>query len=67
MEKDIMMEYIICRLINGKGKVKEYYDDKLNFEGEYLNGKKSGKGKDYDYQGDLIYKGEYLNGERNPK
>ena len=50
---------------NGKGK--EYnYDDKLLFEGEYLNGKRNGKGKEY-YDGKLIFEGEYLNGERNGK
>ena len=32
------------------------------FEGEYLNGEKNGKGKEYDYNGQLIYEGEYLHG-----
>ena len=38
---------IIYELINGNGKVKEYYsyNDKLKFEGEYLNGKKIEKEK----------------------
>ena len=32
---------------NGKGK--EYYSNgKLKFEGKYLNGKRNGKGKEYD-------------------
>ena len=37
---------IIYELINGNGKVKEYYDDngELVYEGEYLNGKRNGKG-----------------------
>ena len=39
----------------------------LIFEGEYLNGEKNGKGKEYDSDGILIYEGEYLNGERNGK
>jgi len=35
-------------LINGYGKVKEYNNSKkLIFEGEYLNGKRNGKGKEY--------------------
>ena len=34
------------------------------FEGEYLNGKRNGKGKEYDYYGNLIFEGEYLNGKR---
>ena len=32
----------------------------MNFEGEYLFGKKHGKGKEYDYNGNLIFEGEYL-------
>ena len=38
----------------------------LIYEGEYLNGKRNGKGKEYD-DGKLIYEGEYLNGKRNGK
>ena len=40
---------IIYELINGNGKVKEYWVSygSLMFEGEYLNGKKNGKGKEY--------------------
>ena len=39
---------IIYELINGNGKAKEYWNnDKLSFEGEYLNGKRNGKGKEY--------------------
>ena len=54
-------EKIIYELNDGNGKVKEYYDnDKLKFEGEYLNGKRNGKGKEY-YDGILIFEGEYLN------
>ena len=40
---------------------------KLKFEGEYLNGKRNGKGKEYDYDGKLLFEGEYLNGQRNGK
>ena len=55
---------IIYELINGNGKVKEYnYDGELKFEGEYLNGKKNGQGKEY-YKGRLEFEGEYLNGKR---
>ena len=39
---------------------------KLRFEGEYLNGKKNGKGKEY-WNGELEFEGEYLNGKRNGK
>ena len=47
-------------------KGKEYFFGRLKFEGEYLNGKKNGKGKEYDEDGILIFEGEYLNGERKP-
>ena len=64
--------------MNGKRKL---YDNKGNliFEGNYINGVKSGKGKEYiilDYKDlpyiehdfiNYIYEGEYLNGEENGK
>ena len=34
------------------------------FEGEYLNGKRNGKGKEHYYDGKLLFEGEYLNGKR---
>ena len=43
---------------------KEY--DPLVYEGEFVNGKKSGKGKEY-LNGRLIFEGEFLNGQRNGK
>ena len=47
---------IIYELINGNGKVKEYDEfDKLVFEGEYLNGKRHGKGKEYNKYGELKF------------
>ena len=65
MEKDMMKGNIIYELINGTGKVKEYDAyGRLIFEGEYLNGKRNGKGKKY-YDGNLKFEGEYVNGERN--
>jgi len=39
----------------------------LIFEGEYLNGERNGKGKEYKCEGKLKFEGEYLNGERNGK
>ena len=52
-------------LINGNGKVIEYdnYGFKI-FEGEYLNGKRNGKGKEYE-EGELIFEGEYIEGKKN--
>ena len=55
---------IIYKLINGNGKVKEFFCSNLIFEGEYINGKKHDQGKEYDYDGKLIFEGEYLNGKR---
>ena len=39
----------------------------IEFEGTYLNGKRNGKGKEYDINGILVFDGEYLNDERNGK
>jgi len=55
---------------NGKGIVKEYYfrTNKLKFlefEGEYINGERNGKGKEYFSEDNLEYEGEYLNGKRH--
>ena len=37
---------------------KEYYHNgKLKFEGEYLNGLKNGKEKEYNYYGVLLFEG----------
>ena len=60
---------IIYELKKGKGYVKEYENnDILVFEGEYINGVRNGKGKEYDkLSGRLIYDGEYSNGLRNGK
>ena len=55
---------ILYEIINGTGQVKEYKIDKLIFEGEYLNGKKNGKGKEYNLKDRLEFEGEYLNGKR---
>ena len=38
-----------------------------NFEGEYLNEERSGKGKEYYKSGELYFEGEYFNGERSGK
>ena len=38
---------------------------KLIYEGEYLNGEKNGKGKEYFFKGKLKYEGEFSNGKRN--
>ena len=48
---------------NRIGKEYDAYDGKLYFEGEYLNGQKNGKGKEYYDNGKLKFEGEYLNGK----
>ena len=45
--------------LNGKGKIYNSSGD-LEFEGEFLRGKRFGKGKEY-FNGKLIFEGEYLN------
>ena len=43
-----------------------YHEKMLTYEGEYLNGKRNGKGKEYDaYNENILYEGEYLNDKRN--
>ena len=43
---------IIYELKNGKGTIRKYYNSgKLEFEGEYLNGRINGKGKEYNTDG----------------
>ena len=56
---------IVYTLKDGKGLIKEYQAGvKLEFEGIYLNGQRNGKGKEYNYKGELIYEGEFLDGKR---
>ena len=60
---------VIYELKNGTGKIKIYSDEgDLYFEGEYLNGKKNGIGKEFSaINGKLEYEGEYLNGKKHGK
>ena len=52
-------------LNNGKGNIKEYfYNDALEYDGEYLNGLRNGKAKKYYINGTLEFEGEYFNGEK---
>ena len=51
--------------INGYGKEYGYDEFNLLFKGYYMNGKRNGKGKEY--EGDKIFEGEYKNGIKNGK
>jgi len=49
---------------DSKGRGKDYfYLGAVKYEGEYLNGERNGKGKEYS-GGNIIFEGEYLNGKR---
>ena len=55
----------VCIEYESKIKAKEYfcYTGNLIFEGEYLNGKRNGKGKEYENGNKLICYAEYLEGK----
>ena len=42
----------------------ECFNSKLIIEGEYIEGKVNGIGKEYDKKWQLIFEGEYLNDKR---
>jgi len=76
LQEKIYINLLNYKILSGKyiiftddGKVREYnaYNDKLIFEGENVNGKKSGKVKEYYREGQLKFEGLYLNGRRNGK
>ena len=53
-------------IYESKGKGKEYIinNDKLIYEGEYINGERNGKGKEYYDDNKIKFEGEYLYGKR---
>ena len=53
--KEYRTKTMIVKLIEGKG-----YMNSRFFKGEYKNGERNGKGKEY-FNGKLIFEGEYLN------
>ena len=76
LQKSLYLDLINYKTFSGKyikyetenkGKIYNAFNDKLIYEGNLLNGKKNGKGKEYDENGKLIFEGEYLNGKRNIK
>ena len=48
--------------LNGKGKEYDYISKKVVYVGEYLDGKRNGKGKEYYLKGNLKFEGEFKNG-----
>ena len=54
---------VVYELKDGKGLVKEYDNGPLKFIGEYKDGERNGKGREYNYD-DLIFEGEYWKGKR---
>ena len=50
--------------INGNGEEYGLITDKIIFKGEYKNGKRNGKGKEFNDYGDIIFEGEYLDGKK---
>ena len=62
--KTLSGRYIIFET-KQKGKEYDSHDDKLIYEGEYLDGKRwNGKGNKYFFDGKLKFEGEYLNGKK---
>ena len=54
----------IYELKDGKGYIKEDQDYYVTFEGEYLNGLRDGKGKEYFSENKIVFEGEYKYGKR---
>ena len=52
---------------DGKGKEFNGFFNELIYEGEYKNGERNGKGKEYWGEDRLEFEGEYKNGKRNGK
>ena len=60
----LSQNYIIYETkIKGKEYDSIYYN--LIYDGEYLNGERNGKGKEYTINDYLIFEGEYLKGKKN--
>ena len=58
-DKDYI-KYKNIEYINGY--IKEYDHDNINkliYEGEYLNGRRHGKGKEFNNKGNIKFEGEY--------
>ena len=68
IENNDIINQTMFKIKYGKGCVKEFDEySKLIFEGEYINGERNGKGKEYGINNNIIFEGEYINGKRNGK
>ena len=47
--------------------MKGYENNIIKYEGEYLNDKRNGKGKEYDINGKIIFEGDFIDGDRRKK
>ena len=56
----------ICKIADKNGFGKEYKlnTDIILFEGNYLNGKRNGKGKEFHQNGKIKFDGDYINGNK---
>ena len=59
--------FIIYQKNEKKGRQFISKNYKLIYEGEFLNGKRNGKGKEYYDNSNSLYEGEFLYGEKNGK
>ena len=59
--KKLSGKYVVCEK-NGIRKEYLLNTNKLIFKGEYLNGKRNGKGKEFYENGKLKFEGKYING-----
>ena len=64
--KIVSQKYLEKNNNNRIVKIYSLNDDSLLYEGEYLNKKKNGIGKEYN-EGKIIFEGEFKNGKRNGK
>ena len=53
--------------IEGPVFIPEELVEKLNYSGEFKDGEKNGKGKEYDFEKKLMFEGEFKYGKRNGK
>ena len=62
LEKDMIKGLILALKLKMEKAITKEYDEyeELKFEGEYLNGQRNGKRKEY-HDKKLIFEGEYLN------